>query len=299
MTLLGKILTVLIFVMSVTFAAFAVMVFATHHHWKLAVTNPRLTEPGHDSRFPTGLKYQLADAKLDKANLESEIQRLLEQIALERGARRVALAAAEEKARATQAELENVTAQLQKKNEQLTQLDQTYKNAMDRLKEVTDEVHKLRDDVVASQKDRDEYFKEVLALTDKLNEAQSVVDSLEERRGQLLAQVSDMKLAAKRMEWVLTKHDLLAEVEDNPPEKVDGYVLATSANDLVVISIGSDDGVRPGHELDVYRNATYLGRVVVRQTEPNRAVAEILKDYQKPNSQIQKGDRVDTRLSVG
>ena len=43
MTLVGKIFTVLIFVMSIVFMSFAVMTFATHKNWKEYVTNPVVT----------------------------------------------------------------------------------------------------------------------------------------------------------------------------------------------------------------------------------------------------------------
>jgi len=66
----------------------------------------------------------------------------------------------------------------------------------------------------------------------------------------------------------------------------------------VEISIGSDDGIREGHELEVYRasnNTTaYLGRIVIRKTRPERAVGEILKDYIK--GPIQANDRVFTKV---
>ena len=81
----------------------------------------------------------------------------------------------------------------------------------------------------------------------------------------------------------------------NIPPVVDGVVTAVGANDLIEISIGSDDGIRQGHTLEVYRDASYLGRVVIQSTEPDRAVARVLKDFRK--GIIRKGDRVATKLS--
>ena len=98
------------------------------------------------------------------------------------------------------------------------------------------------------------------------------------------------------MKEVLDRHDLdeFTPVVDIPP-RVDGVVTAVSDRDLLEISIGSDDGLRVGHTLEVYRNNSYLGRVVVRRTEPDRAVVEILPEYRKGT--IRKGDRVATKLS--
>ena len=63
---------------------------------------------------------------------------------------------------------------------------------------------------------------------------------------------------------------------------------------LVEISIGYDDGLRRGHHLEVTRGGRYVGRLKVRETEPDRAVAEIMRDYSE--GIIEEGDRVDTTL---
>ena len=61
-----------------------------------------------------------------------------------------------------------------------------------------------------------------------------------------------------------------------------------------VISIGADDGLKKGHTLEVYRNNSYLGRVVVRDTMPDRAVVQIVPEFSK--GKIRVGDRVATKL---
>ena len=63
MTLLGKIFTVMIFIMSIVFMSMSLMVFATHKNWRLAAYNPDST------KGPLGLKQQ-------KDQREQEIVRL-------------------------------------------------------------------------------------------------------------------------------------------------------------------------------------------------------------------------------
>jgi hypothetical protein len=72
-------------------------------------------------------------------------------------------------------------------------------------------------------------------------------------------------------------------------------VLEVSGKDLIEISIGADDGLKVGHALDVYRGSTYLGRIVIRKTGPDRAVGQVLRELQR--GQIKRGDRVTTRFS--
>lgn len=78
----------------------------------------------------------------------------------------------------------------------------------------------------------------------------------------------------------------------------DGIVLADSENDQVEISIGSDDGLSTGRQLEVYRRegaaGKYVGRIEVLLTQPDRSICRVLSDFlQRP---IRKGDRVATEL---
>jgi hypothetical protein len=77
---------------------------------------------------------------------------------------------------------------------------------------------------------------------------------------------------------------------------VRGQITAIDKEDRVEISIGSDDGLREGHQLEIYRGNKYLGRMQVLVAEPHRAVGMILKEYkQEP---IRSGDEVATKLKA-
>jgi len=142
--------------------------------------------------------------------------------------------------------------------------------------------------VRVAQNDRDTQFLKVVELTDQLNAAMGLERSLKEKREQLVDQVAQMKR-------VMDAAGLTIHVDtDAIPPKVDGIVLEVGNKDLLVISLGSDAGLKEGHQMEVYRGTTYLGRVVVVKTEPNQAVARILPEYRKGS--IRKDDRVTTRL---
>jgi len=74
---------------------------------------------------------------------------------------------------------------------------------------------------------------------------------------------------------------------------VDGVVLQVQGK-LCEISLGSDDGVTPGDVLDVFRQESPTGRIVIVRTEPNKAVAKRVADLE--TTRIQKGDRISTSL---
>jgi hypothetical protein len=89
----------------------------------------------------------------------------------------------------------------------------------------------------------------------------------------------------------LTPDALVAHI----PPKVDGVVLEVSDRNLIEISIGADDGLKIGHELDVHRGGSYLGRLRIVRTSPDRAVGQVLRNLQ--SGQIKRGDRVTTKFS--
>ena len=75
--------------------------------------------------------------------------------------------------------------------------------------------------------------------------------------------------------------------------KIDG-VVTNVVDDSIELSLGGDDGLQMGHELDVYRNDQYLGRVRVVSIKPDRAVAVVIREFAR--GVIQRGDKVATRL---
>jgi predicted RNase H-like nuclease (RuvC/YqgF family) len=282
MNLIGKILTVAIFVMSLVFMAFAVAVFATHTNWKMKVTN---TDP---NLGPLGLKPQL-DAKMaENEALGNDIEQLKNALAKERAARVNALAAAEAKLIETQRQLTQSESDLAKLQTQHQVLVETNNATQNTLTALTDEVTKLRDEIRTAQQERDNYFDQMVALTDTLNQANIEKNRLTERRDQLLAQVA-------AMDRVLERNGLTAETPvSHIPPRLEGVVTESAGGDMIEVSLGSDDGLKKGHFLEVIRGSNYIGRLQVVSTEPDQAVARILKPYQK--GPIRRGDRVRTKI---
>jgi hypothetical protein len=283
MTLVGKIFTFLILLLSVAFLMLAAMVFSTHRNWRDIVLRTR------DGDAEPGLKLQVEELSDANRRLHEELERASDRLALEEVSRAYALAS-------LQTKLEQSQQTLQDREKEFAELQAAHGTAVTTLetnqeaqKKIADENGQLRTELRNAEQARDSKFNRVVELTDDLNELESVHQDLQERH-------KDLTDANARMKVVLERHDLGEfPVSDVPPPRVDGVVTAVSDRDLIEISIGSDDGLREGHKLEVFRNNAYLGRVVIRRTEPDRAVAEILKEYRKGT--IRKGDRVATKLS--
>lgn len=285
MTLLGKIFTVLIFIMSILFMGFSVMVYATHKNWKVIATNPR---QGGNDKFPLGLKFQIEDARARNRAATQQMEELRNELAKERAARRSALAVLQtqvtQKSQQLDESLRNY-ATLQSANQAAVQELKSTQETMARL---TDEVTSLRTKVREAEVDRDTQFASVVKLTDDLHQLQGVHTRLIERRDQLVVDVSKYKKQ-------LDARGIRVEDPIDPiVPKVNGEVTAVSSKGLVEISLGADDGLRADHQLDVYRNASYVGKIKIMKTSPDRAVAMILKDSQR--LPIVKGDKVGSSL---
>jgi len=66
------------------------------------------------------------------------------------------------------------------------------------------------------------------------------------------------------------------------------------ADGLIEITVGGHDGIRRELELEVFRDARYVGRVQVVDVMPDRAFARPIKAFMK--GPVQQGDRVATKL---
>jgi len=277
MTLVGKIFTMLILIMSIIFMAFAMMVFATHRNWKeLAVG-------------PSGFKSKLDAANTALKDAKDALEREKTDLAREQAARKAALAALQVRVSSSEQRLAAKEKELADLTAAHSQATETAKVAQDRLAVLEKETSDLRNTLRTERQKLDKMFINVVDLTDKLNQAESLRQNLEEVNKQAAQEISRMKIVLDRNG--LTPDSLVAHI----PPKVDGIVLDVSDKDLLEISIGSDDGLKVGHSLDVYRGNTYLGRITIKKTNPDRSVGQVKRELQR--GQIKKGDRVTTRFS--
>jgi hypothetical protein len=275
MTLLGKIFTVLILVMSVAFSVLAVLTFATHRNWQQTAQNLKTQNEQKDALI---------------RQHQAQIEVLTGELATEKAARVAALATLQGRNQLFRDDLEQLAQELQTKTSALTAQTVAASTAEQTLADITAEVQKLREEIRVAQLDRDQQFSRAVDLTDKLNAAEALRSTLEEKNSQLLEQYARLDRVATAMGFTPdTPHEHI-------PPPVDGRVLKVrEATGLVEISLGSDDGLKRGHTLEVYRGNRYLGRIIIRELDPDRAVGQIDKRMQQ--SRIQEGDVVTTKLS--
>jgi len=283
MNLVGKIFIVLIFVMSLVWMGFSVAVYATHQNWRNVVEDP-----------DDGLSVRLQQQQERNDELKTKLDKSSEQLDMEKAAKRQALT----KLETEKAELQRVRDEQQKEIATLVQSETDAIAAMQATQEaekvLREEVEALREEIKKAQQDRDDYFDQVVTLTDQLHQAANEYKSLKARVDTLAADLA-------KADAVLRKHRLERDPElyTGVAPIVDGVVLSAGENAMVEISIGSDDGLMKGHQLEVVRQtggiSTYLGRIEVMETAPDKSVCKILPEFLQRS--IQRNDRVTSKLN--
>ncbi|MCH1494793.1 MAG: hypothetical protein L7U72_06145 [Rubripirellula sp.] len=277
MTLLGKFFSVVIFLFSAVFMVLALAVNASHRNWRDVVLEK------------DGLKDRIESISRQNDQLRDSKDRITSDLNREQAARRTALAALQTQVDSLQDQLEtseNEVVTLRSDNSKLVQLDESRAAELQRL---TDSNITLRAQIRTEQQDRDTLFTETLTLTDQMNTLRGFKQELEVRNRQLIAQ-------ATRYKEVMTSKgiDVNEPLDGAPPDRNGNILQIDRPTSLVLVSIGYDEGLRKGHLLEVTRNGRYMGKLKVRNAEPDRSVAEILDDYSE--GILQEGDRVDTTI---
>jgi|TARA_Y100000385_G_C12999011_1_gene596255 hypothetical protein len=263
------------------FAALALVATASHKNWRDVVLTGVNGQPG--------LKDQIEAIDRDNQQLRDQRDRTKNALAREQIARKTALAALQTQLDRLQEELGRSGAEVEGLRTQVTELTTSDLNKTKQLETLTGENARLRTSVRDEQAARDTLFTTTLELTDQMNVLRGFKQRLEQRNKQLMAQ-------ATRFEEVIAARgiDINEPLDGAPPERNGNILQIDRPSHLVLISIGSDEGLRAGHFLEVTRAGRYVGKLKVRNTEPDRSVAEILKDYSE--GILQEGDRVDTTL---
>ncbi len=276
MTFLGKIFSVIIALLALTFMVLALAANASHRNWRDLVMDEN-----------NGLLKKVANIEETNEQLATSRMRAEADLSREQAARRTALAALQTQFSSFQQQLQTAEATVQSLQAQNNELAQADRSRAEQLARLTEANKSLEETIISERADRDQLFARSLVLTDQYNQALGLLDTLNKVNQTLVADVS-------RYKEVLDARGINAKdpIDGAPPERNGVVVKVNRPSKLVEVSIGYDEGLRDGHTLRVTRGGRYLGKLLVRYTEPDTAVAEILEDYLE--GPIQKDDRVDT-----
>lgn len=272
MNLFGKIFTLLIFFMSIAFLVLAVMVGASHRNWKeIANTNKLQATTTANRLVAVKTASNEASKKLNAEQVSRQQQ--LSQLFSELQIAKTRLdAAVKENSDLTERNAQ-LAAELNVSNTRLVAQDKQVGDLKQRNTRLIDDI--------AAQRNT------VLNLTNEQYRLQGRLDALTEEKesmsGQLARQLRVMNANG------LTENSLT----DPIPRQLEGVITAEDAG-FIAISLGTDDGIRKGHEIDVYRGRKYIARAVVTTTKHNESAARLIPEFTQ--TVVREGDYVTTKL---
>jgi len=260
----------------------AISVNSAHRNWRDEIMR---TAPVGGQGIGWKARYQQKDQEANQAKADRD------NMAMQLNAEKMAKIQAVGKLETTLADLNKAytqkVADYNVKDSALAANTDALHAAEKNVEDLTREVKNLRDEIAASEHTTDEKIKLANSLNDKLVVATGQLAVYKQRSDQLVMDVSKAK------QLLANLHMSLEDPIDAHNINVNG-VITTVSRSQVELSIGIDDGVRVGQELDIYRGNKYVGRVKVIETRPDSAVATILTEYLQFN--IQRGDNVASRL---
>ena len=252
---------------------FAIAIFSSHTKWQ---------------KESERLQTELEQVTAEREAKESELTTLIDQNAASKKDQEQVVKKLETALQQKDAEL----ASLKKKREvELSNLDKDIaelSEAKDERDAADELVGKLREEINGLQSKLKKSVNDGASLAAELHQSESELAMATERKKQLEQQVANARVVLQQNGLSLTRPETVIPVV--------GGVITAVANDLAEVSIGSDDGLQAGHELEVFRADEYLGRLRVVSVKPDRAVVRVLKDFAR--GIVQQGDRVATRLKL-
>lgn len=270
MNLVGKIITILILLLSVCFMMIGIMVNASHQNWReLAIENKAKIEQLSQNRSTILSRATEKNLVIEKEKVARmlRIQQLESQLQLAR----------EDYDQA----IEQLAAQRVKAEESFTVVKESENRIAEQDKLINDlqgQLRRLTEDVAAQRA-------KVVAMTGQIFELNSSKESLENMRTELAAVNADQRKVMNA--HGLTRFDNTSHI----PRELEGRITAIDNNNIAV-NLGLDDGLRKGHVVDIYRSGRYVGTAEVFEAEANRSAARL--DRALTKVPVQVNDRVTT-----
>jgi hypothetical protein len=245
------------------------------------------------------LGYMWYSTKQAKADMEASLNKQI--------------AAANEEAQKSAAEVERITAELTAKDsavkklqDEMAQLKQSQMAAAEGLiAEKEAEITKLKSSI-------DELQDKVTALESDVQSAQQSATEKESQLSDLQTKVEqkDLRLAAlaKEVEDWQGKEKAASDLADNykktlldnkiplePEKQFAGNILVAHAEpEFVILSLGADDDLPAGTELKVVRGTDYIGKITVQKllTEDGHLSYATITSLADKNDTVREGDVV-------
>jgi ABC-type Na+ efflux pump permease subunit len=281
MTTVGKILVIVIMLFAVLFLGISTVVFTTATNWKEATAAQKKKVQELDAKNRDLLaSVDAAKKDLDKAVADHQ----------------AAKTQAEGHVKSLEDENKTLSQEATAARSKLEVAQQSAHTSLTQAEERRKETEVLREQKSAVEKQANEFKLQQTELNDKIRDLERQSKTLDENN-------KDLRDRVARYSTALRKAGLSDDVStyrglESPPP-VQGEVSRVDAqNRKVEITIGSDDGLVPGHELFLYRTkprAEYLGKIKILSVDPDQAVGKVIGNTVQ-GKKIQEGDIVSSTI---
>lgn len=281
MTQLGKLLVVAITILAMVFLGLTTVVMMTAENWK----DKALAE----TKKLGDTRSELTKAENAVAEMNKELTLLKQNHTGEIAQKDQMIADLESRFKDKEAEYQRVNTALSVAQENATLSSTESTTRVDETESLRGSLKSAQDQANALKLAEKDLNQQIVSLTKQLEAARNTNERLRDEVATLSTTLSTAGLAAD-----VRNVKALA----NPPA-VEGLVSRVDAtSNRVELSIGSDDGLVPGHELFVFRrapNAQYVGKIRIIAADPERAVATVVgKTYL--GTKVTEGDVVSTSI---
>ncbi|QDT16898.1 hypothetical protein [Alienimonas californiensis] len=282
MTLFGKILIGLILALSLVFASLSAAVYSAQFNYRKELE----TQKDQYATLETRLKDREEELLKQIGDIEAELAKVTD----ERDLQTQTATQLAQQNQLLQGELATTNTAL---NVQTADTEIAQAEAEDRRVEVLagrQRTADLSEKFVASEG-------EIAALTDEAFSQSVTITQMAQTNGRLLDEVASLR--AQLREIGIAPNSAFTGTD--PAPDVSGKITAVdergSAGTKVAISVGSDDGLREGDELEVVRmtgGGKYIGKIRLVEVGYDSAIGNLIS--KNPTATVKEGDDVKTRL---
>ncbi len=293
MNLTAKILVVLILVMTLAFMFVQMSVFAYRENWKRRwnedTTELRKSLTVVEQRAASE-SYQRAAAEADKSVIAAQLQ-------------------------STQADLDKARSEIQARNDTINGLEDKNRQAEVTIKAQDERIQAQLASLEAVRKRNTElnHIAQVsrgvaFQLNVKLAEIEDDLNAAVSANTEANEQLTALRGEKSRYEGILGRlRDMNPEtyrrvVDEKGGPLLEGVVAAVNKNpqgqqDLVMLTVGTADGVEPGVEFTVYRGGEYICRVRAERMFNGMVGARVIPEsWNAKNLEIRQGDLAANHL---
>jgi len=284
MTFVGKILVIVILAFSLFFLALSTVVMTASTNWRQEYET--LEAKNQD------LQQQVEDANNQLATREAELKQQIE-------AREDEIQTLQGQVTSLNNEIESLEQETTSLRAQVESSQQTSQTLAQEAEARAQEAEDLREQFLAAQQQANDYAQQQTELNEQIFQLERQLATAQSNNEDLRNALADYQtfLESRGLPSDRTQVRMAAGEAVVSPD-IEGRVLRIGQrNELVEISVGSDDGVVKGQTYFVYRagdNPQYIGEIRITQTEPDKAVAQVINRYL--GRKVREGDDVAAQI---